>query len=1373
MPQRGNEDKEDLTNKWISSYSKMFPSLQTKSNKTGNFSGWDQLTQAVYLKAQTEYFELFPVWKGQKRSVGWFPILNLEENGPHFGSTNETKIKLGLTANIKRIFLDEVLVQCNFNLVDFSFNNMIPLFKSLQVSFKETSPETVMDFLRGSSDEESICKSKGTRLPCELKSTTISNVENLEMLIEYCLKAPIKEETNQTKVFPLDNLPLLLTKDGLLRRFSKQSPVFGTYYAELVEGSEESFLSETYLEHFSKVEKVFEPFIKGFGLADLARMSVDVSNGNKIKRFWSFIKENRPEKDNDKNIVRLFGELKVFPVKTFDDCEKPLSKFWIPLNKANSAIILNESHHQKLPTVLKKIGVFIFDSQQLEQNNPNLRLSDLKGFAKKFGADLLDREGVAEALKRVIEDGELHKFDHLSEEEKLDILVHFEQEPESLSRQSLNKLKELPLFQRIDGSYVDLKNLPKIHTFPSSIPREGFSSWQKNGCIFFLEQPKLERLYKRLGFSKISDMEVYIENILPAFDNLTEEVSMIHLQYLSKLLMYPQKEEHRVLSLLKQTPIIGQRGSKRPISVFFDPRKDIFKDLVAESELLPQKYSEQVSFQFFEKIGLQKDLTEDLFVRFAKDIEEATVKSHNQVSTEKKSKILLKCLCRRDFSCQQSLLERILNIKFIPLCIVNQEMKSLLEQHNHQSSFICLQNSVAEKHRNLVWSSATLIPDWVASLVDQKFQFQSTPTFEIVMQHCKNLCSAFTSKTSEKSDKLVPVFQEIYEFLNSKLEENSNLLKEEIQDCAFIIVEKGTKLVKSNQIALNLEEELSPYLYKLPSKFCKCTGLFETVGAVRQPSPQQYSIILQSLFESSRGDELCPEEIALAQKAVKGFFNVWDKVPKTPSSVVDSQKDISATQELYLLSAENCLKKSSTLIFNDRPKFKHRLKNFDSFQKSELASGQVDNLKIGSLPDHLKPRLLGEIISEILDDDENQRCQLSSVPCKLKNRCNLLFSDNFFKEGLKRIANHYWQKKKTEKIDNIDDTIKAICEMTLECRTQLKTRLQFLNESGEQIETGSEEVEIFTDKNGTVFVSHEKTKIFRLCEEMANKIATQLRFPESNIILAILHCEQPEDIPSELDYQDILDDKSIQNPEKKRLKAGSRIEPRFHGFLLANPTLTFNEGEWVGYEMADNDCSEDSYCQTYILARIQYEVQSDLKNVEQNFTKKYLVDIGDEEPMVIRAQDLFKFCRPKTDWPLELSEDLTDIEENSDLPENFAEAQREIDQVLKNLWPLAQDQFRKISKRLYLMWHPDKNPGKEELCNEVFKYLKRKMLEIDSNVEKENIMPGQSYSNFSNFFYQWDFQARFQKEQRKERARHTQPGANVIKLYMALTYECL
>jgi sacsin len=263
-----------------------------------------------------------------------------------------------------------------------------------------------------------------------------------------------------------------------------------------------------------------------------------------------------------------------------------------------------------------------------------------------------------------------------------------------------------------------------------------------------------------------------------------------------------------------------------------------------------------------------------------------------------------------------------------------------------------------------------------------------------------------------------------------------------------------------------------------------------------------------------------------------------------------------------------------------------------------------------------------------------------------------------------------------------------------------------------------------------------------------------------------------------LDYQNILDDKPIQNLEKRRLKAGSRIEPRFHGFLLTNPTQTFNEGEWVGFEMADNDgngndCSGNDYCQTYILARILYEVKSDLKNSEQNFTTMYMVDIGDEEPLVIGAHELYKFCRPNVDWPLELSEDSTDIEEDSDLPENVAEAQREIDEVLKNLLPLSQDQRRKIIKRLYLRWHPDKNPGKEELCNEVFKYLKRKMLEIDSNVEKENIMPGQSYSNFSNFFYQWDFQARFQKEQRKERARHTQPGANVIKLFMALTYECL
>lgn len=66
---------------------------------------------------------------------------------------------------------------------------------------------------------------------------------------------------------------------------------------------------------------------------------------------------------------------------------------------------------------------------------------------------------------------------------------------------------------------------------------------------------------------------------------------------------------------------------------------------------------------------------------------------------------------------------------------------------------------------------------------------------------------------------------------------------------------------------------------------------------------------------------------------------------------------------------------------------------------------------------------------------------------------------------------------------------------------------------------------------------------------------------------------------------------------------------------------------------------------------------------------------------------------------------------NENIPNNYEleQAKTEVNQELRLLWGLEENDRKKKINRLLLKWHPDKNPGKEKFASEVFKHLKKQI----------------------------------------------------------------
>ena len=143
------------------------------------------------------------------------------------------------------------------------------------------------------------------------------------------------------------------------------------------------------------------------------------------------------------------------------------------------------------------------------------------------------------------------------------------------------------------------------------------------------------------------------------------------------------------------------------------------------------------------------------------------------------------------------------------------------------------------------------------------------------------------------------------------------------------------------------------------------------------------------------------------------------------------------------------------------------------------------------------------------------------------------------------------------------------------------------------------------------------------------------------------------------------------------------------------------------------------------------------------FAISYKINIGhDKEPKIVYASDLYKFHRIQEVTSSEVV--LSDLQGSTRSTTDKQQIFDEISRTLKEAWRLPEDRRRQIIKRLFLLWHPDKNPGNEEFCTEVFQHIKNEIEQLERG-ELRNY--GASYGAFYGF---WGTRASRYNSQRRE-----------------------
>lgn len=170
-----------------------------------------------------------------------------------------------------------------------------------------------------------------------------------------------------------------------------------------------------------------------------------------------------------------------------------------------------------------------------------------------------------------------------------------------------------------------------------------------------------------------------------------------------------------------------------------------------------------------------------------------------------------------------------------------------------------------------------------------------------------------------------------------------------------------------------------------------------------------------------------------------------------------------------------------------------------------------------------------------------------------------------------------------------------------------------------------------------------------------------------------------------------------------------------------------------------------------------------------DFQAKYRIDIGEPRLAEVSVLDLYKFDRSGKEIPsvaYELSDSL-EVTPFTGEPEKTKErvvsrnvrlekAKQEIKDTLWEAWKLPEKERRKVVKRLFLRWHPDKNIGCD-ITHEVMQFLLNeieKMEKLFPSTWRENLREAKqkqkrtsnAAEGFQEFFNQWNQRARQERE---------------------------
>ena len=980
------------------------------------------------------------------------------------------------------------------------------------------------------------------------------------------------------------------------------------------------------------------------------------------------------------------------------------------------------------------------------------------------------------------------------------ILGYFSKNVKDLSEGDKRPLKRLPFYEAIHGGLLSIDD-NSVCVVPVDVPGKGMEVLESASDVVFLKWwYGLSELQNFLEFESTSSFDMYCNFILKFFHFFSSEARLVHLEHIRDRILTQisaeEDEKQRLLYCLKTTNIIpSSDGTLVKANCYYDPENEVFKALLSDDVFPPEPFNSEEWLPFLKRIGLIYEISQDLFKMFALKIANEAVTQPTE-NTELKSKVLVAHLFKRNNVVEEGLLQAICDIKFVPSDPVKPNLRAIYrpygERNDGKPTYISFRGSVVEKHAKIVWTTASLLPQWANpreyqylmhalhwSNMDhyccaamEELGILAEPTVKLVTSHCQ-IVSIHLEKENEREDLTadqmrtrISVMMKIYRFLKAKAT-SSSFAKDQLRQTPCVLVEEGRRLVRVDQIVIELvkEFEIQPYLYRVPAELVQFKDLFEYLGCASVVNVSHFAMVLDMLKQKCKEKQLDPNEKMCALTAERGIFE----------ALQDHSNDGQNLSSLYLpatrrfidkddgLSPPVVLQKSADLLFDDAPFYHERIKGFDQLFLVDLSKAKV-RCKKGSnnkdlimlLPQALRPQILSTVVIEKFTDsfDKGDRFDLGAA-VSLKRS---LHSPQFCR-GIIRLIRHA-SREYEEKVDeSVVATIKnRLQSIEIHGMSKIVTQLLY---KGIKIPGSEMEKPYFVEK-----VSRSSEEIWNVYvnavddgQQTSSAIALNLAkviseeckglLRDAAMFIPPMLQSQPEQISSFLDMMKIHQDDSYDGEEGEILPLPGSFIPIAEQHLLNAAFSYFKPGEYVGYEVDDPSLKLEDGDATYIYAVIIEEVS----NLDTSLiTKSYKINVGnDKPPKVVPATELYKFYRFQEIAPAAL---VSSRHQGTNIDCKH-EVFQDITKTLEEAWGLSEDRRRQVVKRLFLLWHPDKNPGNEEFSTEVFQHIKNEIERLEregwGRRERER---SESYhyggGSYGAYFGFWGTRAREYRSRRRE-----------------------
>ena len=1077
-----------------------------------------------------------------------------------------------------------------------------------------------------------------------------------------------------------------------------------------------------------------------------------------------------------------------------------VKQYLLPLSLSESLIHLpsHDATNREVVDVLRLVNLPELNGRVLLSTSATHTLPNSFRYACRLVASIDSPKLILKALdaKMTRDTHSLHG--KLKASECRTILGYFSKNVKDLSEGDKRPLKTLPFYEAIHGGLLSIDD-NSVCVVPVDVPSKGMEVLESVSDVVFLKWwYGLSDLQKFLEFESTSSVDMYCKFILKFFHFFSSEARLVHLEHIRDRILNQvfakEYDKQRLLYCLESTNIIPSGdGTLVKANCYYNPENEVFKALLSDDLFPPEPFNSEEWLPFLKRIGLIHKISQDLFKMFALKIANEAVTQPTE-NTELKSKVLVAHLFKRSNVVEEGLLEAICDIKFVPSDPVKPNLRAIYrpygERHDGKPTYISFRGSVVAKHAKIVWTTAPLLPQWANpreyqylmhalnwSNMDhycyaamEKLGILAEPTVTLVTSHCQIVSTHLEKEndrdlTADQMTTRMSVMMKIYRFLKAKAT-SSAFAKDQLRHTPCILVEEGRRLVRVHQIVieLNKEYEIQPYLYRVPAELVQFAGLFQYLGCASVVNISHFAMVLDMLKQKRKEKQLDPNEKMCALTAERGIFE----------ALKDHSNDGQNLPSLYLpatrpfidkddgLSPPVVLQKSAELLFDDAPFYHERIKGFYQLFLVDLSKAKV-HCKKGSnykdlimlLPQALRPQILSTVVIEKFTDsfDKGDRFDLGAA-VSLKRS---LHSPQFCR-GIIRLIRHA-SREYEEKVDeSVVATVKnRLQSIEIHGMSRIVTQLLY---KGIKIPGSEMEKPYFVEK-----VSKSSEEIWNVyvnavddAQKTSSAIALNLAKVISEACKGLLRDaamfippmlqSQPEQISSFLDMMKIHQDDSYDGEEGEILPPPGSFIPIAEQHLLNAAFSYFKPGEYVGYEVDDPSLKLEDGDATYIYAVIIEEVSNPDTSL---ITKSYKINVGnDKPPKVVPATELYKFYPFQEIAPAAL---VSSGHQGTNMDSKH-EIFQEITKTLEEAWGLSEDRRRQVVKRLFLLWHPDKNPGNEEFCTEVFQHIKNEIERLEregwgrsERERSESYHYGGSYGAFFGF---WGTRAREYCSRRRE-----------------------